>query len=842
MKKTRHIVGTFLLALLVWGWMTYPLPRHAARAIPASSYTDDSDRMAYMIPGDHLQFLYHLWLAKDTFFGPTPWFHNLYEFNTGDDADRRAHNTYYLPFSLFFSLGSALGSQASGWNATAILSLWLTALFTFLLARRYTRSPALAGLAAAVSLLLPYRWFTLCGGSPTGLAMMWTPIVLYGLDRWVRDKSWTGSLLAGASIYFSGWSDSHVFFFTALSAPAWCLMAALYHRDRLMPDRTELKRYALSAIPLVIFFALIVLQVTGVKEGLEDTALNDVGRSLREITLFSPHLRGVLSADHGADSRQLYVGWLMILLLIGGAGAWTATRVKRKPFPVQQSIAAALLLLGIVGMTLLSAGVHNPFGPRAWSALTKLIPPYGMIRQPAKIYVLLPVWLGLALTVLYSATLERRPRLAGLLCLLAGLLILADAQRLVRPRLCLLQHRQGAYEAVSRHAAAERRQARLLILPLWPGDAHWSSLYQYYVSLYRLRMMNGYRPTARRTYVENIYLPFESFNKGGYTDAQLDELIDRGVNYLMLHENAFPEKVSPFSVGTTLRALLMHPRLRPLGNDGPAWAFEILERPLRKEPMTLWDLHCPARLWQGESLTHTAAEIADDPPASGGRYLRMAETGAAAELPPYPMPYMDDLRYSIRVRGEGELAIDWFTNGVKETRMRIDSTDWTWEEARAPEFEGYRGLPLRWTLENGSADIDIAIPAAGPRMKMLPGERLVVPAPCFFHAGYTDLQDLSVVLRPRHDPPDVIFYGPKWPLPAGRYRMELAYKSPAPEGALLGWLDRRYPGPGDGPAEVRQGEPAVFVYEQDRNIRAALDFRYSGAAPIRIHHIIIERQ
>ena len=42
--------------------------------------------------------------------GRSPFFTNVYEFNTGDDADRGLPGLYYVPFSLSFSEAVALGA------------------------------------------------------------------------------------------------------------------------------------------------------------------------------------------------------------------------------------------------------------------------------------------------------------------------------------------------------------------------------------------------------------------------------------------------------------------------------------------------------------------------------------------------------------------------------------------------------------------------------------------------------------------------------------------------------------------------------------------------------------
>ena len=171
----RRAVAMGVASLLLMVVFSWPLARYARTGIAHTAFNLAPGEPMSMVPGDHLQFLYHLWLAQDTFAGHTPAFHNLYEFNTGDDAGRRDVTPYYLPFSAFFAAASIPFGQAAGWNFAGWMSLWLTGLFAWALARRYAPTETAAGLLALIPLAFPYTWVNLLSGSPTGLALMWVP-------------------------------------------------------------------------------------------------------------------------------------------------------------------------------------------------------------------------------------------------------------------------------------------------------------------------------------------------------------------------------------------------------------------------------------------------------------------------------------------------------------------------------------------------------------------------------------------------------------------------------------------------------------------------------------------
>ena len=188
MNFKRMLLISLVVSLGLWILFTWPLPRYLSSGIPAAAHIAASETQM-MIPGDHLQFLYHCWLAKDMLAGKTPVFYNLYEFNTGNDLLRYQPGAYFVPFSLVYALSSWLGGQAFGWNLTGFISIWLTFLFTWLLLRRYMQSNIIAGISSIVAITLPYRWISMLGGSPTGFAMMWIPLLLLGIDKAVRENS-----------------------------------------------------------------------------------------------------------------------------------------------------------------------------------------------------------------------------------------------------------------------------------------------------------------------------------------------------------------------------------------------------------------------------------------------------------------------------------------------------------------------------------------------------------------------------------------------------------------------------------------------------------------------------
>lgn len=833
-----------VLTLLVWALFSWPLPRHLFDAIPSSAYNVEAGQARTMIPGDHLQFLYNFWLASDSL-GHT-YLNDVYEFNTGTSQPQRiATLTCYFPFPLFFTPFAAIAGQAAGWNITLIISLWITFIATRKLLRRYTPSDTIATLGALIAIILPYRWITLLDGSPTGLTMMWVPIILLMLDIMVTErKLWAGAI-AGAVIYASEWGDTHVYVFSLMLAPCWCLFSYLHHGSaRRLRDRAEWKSLVKAASLLILFLCLSVGKGLMLRHQLHEEMITK-GRSLHEVALRSPSIHGLVKFVNPSDNRKIYVGYALLALLALGAAA--QLRARRRGTPLVPTRTFVLLLAAIAGMIILSLGTQNPAGPKAWSVLMKVIPPYGMIRQPDKIYCLMPTLLALAwaLTVVTLAGRHASPakRLTlGLLCVLP---LLADYKYRIRPTLCLLDQAQGAFKAVAEDARATNKSPHVLCLPLWPGDSHFDSINEYYVSLYHVRMVNGYGGTVRKKYFDEIFMPFESMNLGSVSDAQLDALLQRGVGYLIFHENQFPEKVSPFPAAQTLQRLLGHPRLEKLAQDKSVWSFKILPTRVSKPFVAPWPIVGAACEWEWEwNKETTARRLPSSPDTLGDGAVILEKAGDKACAGETLVPLDAPTCGLIRLRGKGELQGHAIINKQPGTpqRITVDSANWQWQTISLPLAKGATPMAYQADYVSGAVTLDSFILAAASLPRLESGMTLILPAASFFHAGYTAPDLRGVVFSTDRDPDAVVLYGPKLPLEPGLYKVAVSFESDAPAGTVLGRFNVRWPGCEDWPwTEVIAGKPASLEFQQNDNMPFFVAFKFERRGDLTVHAIELTR-
>ncbi len=791
-SKTGRFTGLVLASLLLFAWFTWPLPRHVTRGI-ASSHRPEIGAPRYVIPGDHLQLLYHFDLMKGFLTGRTPWFHNLYEFNVGNDADTLKIDMYYAPFSWFYTLAALGGNSALGWNFAGFASIFFSLTGTWLLVRRFPAPPAVHIAATLLGIGLPYRWITFLHGSPTGFAMVYVPWVLYGLFLAIVDRKPIGGWLAGVSMILAAWGDIHTFFFLGLLVPFWALFV-FFLQEKPGWKFNELLRLALCLRGFILMGLFVVAQAVFIRLYLTDGTMTE-GRTLQEVLLFARRPSGLLDRNPGNPHNEIYLTWtglaLISIAFLSGLTAWFASPARRQFKTLFQFL---LLFLALIVLVILAMG-PRPFGEfsrRYWEILTQLVPPYAMIRQTSKIYSILPSLLAVFLVFPFcytSAPLIGKKWITPVFLTLSLGFILESGGR-ISPTISLLQKGSPAYAAVRDNAEALGMQPRALAVVLWPGDSHWTSVNQFYAMQYRIRLVNGYRPNVPAKYREDVFYPFKPLNLGFGNDELLDALLSRGVNHLILHEDAFPEQVSPFSIGATLSNLLQNPRIRILKQDREIWAFEIMREAAEEHRIqTDWSVVSSARLWHLIRFAEAESpQVVPDPEAFRGHAIRLNSETGIFTLPIDPTQYVDSLRLKLRVRGEGLLNAS-FRFGSEEPEVlqkAINTTGWSWIELPFPPFEGFElEIESRLSVSEGTVDLDLGTFVIGPStMGMTPGETLTFPAPTFFRAGYTDLSQNEVVLIPNRVPHGEVFYGPRRIFPEGRYRITLRYRAESGQGEI----------------------------------------------------------
>ncbi|WFB37308.1 hypothetical protein P3T73_05980 [Kiritimatiellota bacterium B12222] len=842
------LAGGCLLLLM---WVSWPLPHYFAEGV-ISSHRPEVGAPRSVILGDHLQLMYHFELMKGFLTGETPWMYNLYEFNTGDDASTYFPDFYYAPFSVIYALGSMLGLPGLGWNMASFLSVVFGIWGTWKLVRSYHAPLSISIAATLFGSFLPYRWVTLLHGSPTGFAMVYVPWILYGLKIAIDQRKMRGGWIAGLALLLSAWGDIHTFFFSGLLVPFWCLFV-FFSQAQPRITLSEMKDLAKSLSGFIVFGLLTVGQALFIKAHLSDGSMSE-GRTVEEVALFSPNLAGLfdLNPDHPHNLVYLTYSGLLLLAFAVGMGIQRFRRQKDGPklrfLLLGTSLFAAAGLIIILSM---GPSLILEIGPKYWRLLCQVIPPYSMIRQPAKIFSILPPVLALCIVFPFANRKKLPWKHLNLVILLLSLCLVAETAGRIKPTISLLDNGNAAYAAIRSQAEAQGKEPRALAIVLWPGDSHWSSLYQYYAIRHQIRMLNGYSPHVSEGYFDDVFMRYNPLNQGYADDALLDHLLARDTQFLVLHEDAFPEKVSPFGVGQTLSGLLAHPRIRLLTRENAIWSFEILQTASDDAIITTdWPYASPSMVWPlsyyGPKPDSEWPQLTQrqDPDAYQQQYVRLNADTSFLRLAPYPTFYRESLRISLRYRGKGKLQASFQAGeqALAPLHITLDAEEWTWTEIPFPAFEGFKNeLSLQLKLSQGEADFDVAMMMEGPSVTdMKVGEEIFIPAASFFHAGYSEIEEAysgNVRMDPDRVPFDEVLYGPRLPFPAGRYH--IIFRSMGTINEAFGTLRVRKPIPGE-PMTIKQGV-LDFIYDHPSNLPFELAYTYPRSDAIRIQGVEIIR-
>lgn len=832
-SKTTSRIVLFVGGILIWALITWPLPLHFNDTIPSTDRLHISmSQILELNPGDHLQLYYYFWLARDMLAGKTPLFNNVYEFNMGGDSRQARFSPYYVPFSLIFAATSPWLGDPAGWNLTGLVSVLLGLFGCFALAQRYANSRWLALAIALIVTAFPFRWNTLLGGSPTGFGIGLLPWLIVGLDQAVRDHRPSGGFLAGLTLLGAYGTDLHCFYFATLLTPLWCAIAWGTQEKPLAITWPRLRATFIALLPTLLFVAFAMGLSVLSRRHLASVAIAG-GRSWNDVKLCSPIIRGLLYWGPLGYSNHIYFGVSLTALIVFGyvlqgvsklQARTQAACVPRKDKGVAYpGWLLIMVTLGILATLSVSLGVHGPFSGLPLRLARNLLPKFTMIRQTAKVFCLMPTLLTILLALLFAG-LPAWPRavkkyLAGIFILL-GALIFIESALWFRVGLCAFPKGMPPYEAIAKHAAEQGLgQPHALAIPLWPGESHFSSVYEYGIIHSRVRLLNGYYPAIPRSYLKRVVKPLSFLNHGMLAEKQLAVLKAFSVRYIIFHEQPYPTKGSFFPSAIALRGLLQNPWLDPLVSDGPIRSFVIREIP--RDAADIPELWGPPRYWPSRQWTfNTQPGIAD----------KQFDFPLTMRTPAPPAP---NLRYLMRVSGGGTLL------SSSGTTLAIPAAA-AWLET--PLSSPYGDT---WRVTSGQPRLEHALLVAGDGADPLPKGRYRWPAADFFHKGATDVITGSIHIDPLRVLQGMVLYGPDLPFPAGRYRATLITEATNTNDVDRAEGDLRAVTLGQaltvvGQAPVRAGIPTSCEFDYDGARPLRLEYHYHRHIPIRVIALELE--
>ena len=800
LKRTSRMAVLVVYFLALGVAFTYPLINHLTTGLPYTHYPEKQIEVRPPIQGDYLQLYYVMWVVKDSLWGPTPFLTDPYQFNVpGIEAPR--FSLQELPKSLLYSLLAIASSDIAGYNLLILVTFALSGLGLFLLAEALTGSAWAGLMGGTLYSLFPYRVIHLLGGHPGGFAAQWIPWTLYFLLLAFRRRKAGWALAAGCCFLILGLDDMNMAYYVLLFLSPFLGLFFFWPAAAVVPaaqagppeKRTpielppswksifpRLKLLAALAVPVILLFSWQLFQ----KAQRLDQSVIAGGRPLSVIRGYSPQWPDLLIRFHEDSERFIYPGVLALILVLSGLLLWRRKNREEGAYGERVFFVGAGFIFLLTFLLAFGPFLDEYLRLPLYRFFYSYVPLFNFPRSPTRILYL--SFFLLALLAAYgTAAWQRmmRPAVFRVVALLGLLLLIMDYFPAKAPGISTVPLESPLHRTVQ----SRLKDGRLLAIPLWPGESSWSSIYQYYATLTRVPMINGYRPSVSRKYVEQVFKPLSPMNNGALDTAIWRLLRDWEVRYVMLHEEAFPSKVSPFPPHFTKRRLQESGFLNYVGTDGPISLYEVREHPREVVSHPVSTSPVALRL-EGGDWKSRWGDQATDPEASTGKAIRSGPDRQAGywligRLKNY---YFPPGSYTAWFRLKGSIPSGDGVLGRLEIWDKIRQQPITGIPIPGKEFEGasrFKEVALSFDLQSFCAlepriytsgrgnlwfdRLSLAFAGTWPAVVSLEAEDL-------FHQGEL-IPDPEAsgkqAVRARGDVPEqMLIYGPLRPLPAGSYR------------------------------------------------------------------------
>ncbi len=603
-KASLALVFIFIILGVIY---TYPLVSYFNRGMPYTYLPAPGYEVTPLIQGDYLQLYYKLWLFKDAVTGKTALFSDPYQFNvhpvTDPSAGRGDFSTQFLPMSFLFLVFSIFGDTFA-YNLMVILSFILSGLGTYLLVHFYTKDKISAMFGAIIFTLAPFRIAHLLAGHPGGFVAPLLPLSIYFLEMGFSEKSFKYGTFSGLCILSVALLELHLTYYLFLFLSIFIFFRAFQLCGKV-------NGWWKALLPLLLLMLLSLVSVLLLRGERLATSVIASGREWAEIRLFSPGIGDILRRNNRTIEKYIYPGIVPLLLLfVGFFSGLTKEKTNYRKLATKILYAIALLISLILAL----GPSLNHILP-LYKLCHEYFPYYNFSRTPGRIMVL--AFLSISILAGFGARYikELKCKVAIKYTVLSVLLlgILIDYHPMKPIGISLIPSSNNVYETVRDNIG----EKRLLELPIWPGDSSWSAIYLYHATRTRARIINGYSSTTPRDYVQNIFFPLYNLDFGEMRESQYELLRSLNVKYIILHEDAFPYKVSPYSYNFSLRNLAGSRYLKFVMHDHPVWLFELLQEPGRDSPDSFHPSSILGVIYEVERLPRRSGTRVEDSEASG---------------------------------------------------------------------------------------------------------------------------------------------------------------------------------------------------------------------------------
>ncbi|MBI4667339.1 MAG: hypothetical protein HY751_13125 [Nitrospinae bacterium] len=852
--------SVFALFFLIGLFFSWPLAGNLFNSIPYAYIPAAELLKSKLIQGDHLQFYYHLGLLKHAALGHIEWFTNPLEFAT--EYQSKGFYSYFMPLSFLYLPFTAVSTPLA-YNLFLLITFALGGLAMYLWAWQVTGNRFAALMAGVVFNFAPIRQVELFGGHPAGFAIFMAPLTMYFFDRAMASRKIAQGVLAGLCAFLLAFQylqfGYYMLMFLIVYIP-WMVWTSTTGSG--LNYKTALRAFAPTMAPFLTGLAGAVGWMYYFKKSAVKEAVFSAGRTMDEISLFSPKLSSAWDPD---TDFSVYIG--LPLLMVVAALALGVAALKWKSNSMRDAIFfSAVFVLAYI----LSFGVTlNGIIP-LYTVFYKYFPYFNLSRTPAKMMLvsLMSIAMLTAVLAAWSIEKERWRRVAGVVLIAFTLVVMADWRPARGVGMCVLDEGNAIYKD-----AAQRDGGKILNLPIWPGESSWESIYQYYAISSGAPMINGYSPLVSKRYAENVFMPLFSLNAGDVTQKQAHLLKELGVTNIIFHEEAYPPKVSAYPAGLAVARLARSPYLKLVRHEGPLWLFELSPESGEGKAETIQVSSPVGVFYEAEHLAPIGGKRVEDKRASGGIALLMekAEPGNPAGIinaGPYRTFPSGKYTAVFRMR-----TVDGIPAEAPVAKLDVAADEGRtivkWRKVNGAEFGqdgGYQDIQLEFELAPGGAwQLEFRAYLAGSApvwldsVYVLPAERVdpqfEFEAEELFHTGDAIKDEnasggLVVRAEPGKDPIGPMVFGPWRMFEAGDYSLRVYMRSECPAGIQggagvsihkggEGKLIMKSDTPPAGQAGSGYGETALKFHLDEKG---PLEFKvvFSGACAVMVDKLRVE--
>jgi len=526
---------------------TYPLILHITDYLPPNHIGNEVNSYC-----DTLQTYYFFWLFKDNLLNGKNILYNQYEFSIGEYRNFRG--LWGFPLTILFLVLSFFG-DVFAYNVLIIFSFAFSGLGMYLLVEFMTRNKYSGLISGVIYSMAPFRVGEIViYGHIGGFIALFLPFVVYFYEKAFTKKSFKDMIFAGICILMVAFTEWHItyyiFLFTLLYLPFKVL--------QLTRNKDVIKKFEGYSRIFSVLLIFVTLSIGYIMHCKSQSQLDEFGGWNPNAICCYPHPFYFFVRDPG---NEFYLGIFPIAIIL---------TVLIQTVKTPRNLHVWFYTLIFLGSLILTLGPNFPlpnFSP--YMSFYKFMPFFDHFRSPARIAIMvvfsLAILSGFAVNKFLRIAVGIPKKITAVIIVLLVLLIVLDytfAPLNIGP----VDENNQVYRIVKE----SEDDSKILEIPIisagWPGN----SVYEYYITLHKKSIINGYSPFPHKEYVE-LKEKFKSINLGKINKSQYRLMKEKNIDFIIVHRRLLEYK----RFNTSMDRFMESPYLEFIKNDKDIWLFKV---------------------------------------------------------------------------------------------------------------------------------------------------------------------------------------------------------------------------------------------------------------------------